>query len=161
MALSKCKECNKEVSSEAKACPHCGVSSPVPKKGGCLALIVLAGVITFLISRCGEDEAKEKKQACDAGDKACISEKYKREAWNLCKPIIERSAKFDYEFTDNWLDGGFTRYVVQDDQTIRYYGDKVKFANGFNAKTPMTYLCHYDIKAKKITDFSISQGRIN
>ena len=29
MALGKCRECGKEASSEAKACPHCGVKNPV------------------------------------------------------------------------------------------------------------------------------------
>lgn len=29
MALGKCRECGKEVSTEAKACPHCGATKPV------------------------------------------------------------------------------------------------------------------------------------
>ncbi len=28
MALTKCKECKKEVSTSAKTCPHCGVKDP-------------------------------------------------------------------------------------------------------------------------------------
>ncbi|WP_409450394.1 zinc ribbon domain-containing protein, partial [Cedecea neteri] len=28
IALTKCKECKKEVSSSAKTCPHCGVKNP-------------------------------------------------------------------------------------------------------------------------------------
>ena len=28
MALIKCKECGKEVSSSAKSCPHCGINNP-------------------------------------------------------------------------------------------------------------------------------------
>jgi len=31
MALKKCRECGKEVSSKAKTCPHCGVNNPVKK----------------------------------------------------------------------------------------------------------------------------------
>ena len=43
VALKKCKECDNEVSSKAKTCPHCG--SPIKKNIGCLGAI---GVI-FLI----------------------------------------------------------------------------------------------------------------
>jgi hypothetical protein len=32
MAMANCKECKKEVSTEAKTCPHCGVAAPVKKK---------------------------------------------------------------------------------------------------------------------------------
>jgi hypothetical protein len=53
MALRPCRECGKEVSTEAKQCPHCGVSNPTKSKTpnnqaaavGCLVLIVIAIVI--------------------------------------------------------------------------------------------------------------------
>ncbi len=48
MALGPCRECNRQVSSEARTCPHCGVSKPVRQAsplalgcGGLLALLVL------------------------------------------------------------------------------------------------------------------------
>lgn len=31
MALKKCRECGKEISSSVKSCPHCGVKNPVKK----------------------------------------------------------------------------------------------------------------------------------
>ena len=31
MAMSKCRECGKAVSTLAKTCPHCGVPKPVKK----------------------------------------------------------------------------------------------------------------------------------
>ena len=33
MALTECRECGKQVSNDAKACPHCGTPSPAKKKG--------------------------------------------------------------------------------------------------------------------------------
>lgn len=39
MAIKKCKECDKEVSSKAKQCPHCG--APVPKKVGLVGIILV------------------------------------------------------------------------------------------------------------------------
>lgn len=32
MALGKCRECDADVSAEAKTCPHCGVSNPIKPK---------------------------------------------------------------------------------------------------------------------------------
>lgn len=48
MALIKCRECGKEISSDAKACPHCGAK---PKTGiGCGPVlgIILVGFIAWL-----------------------------------------------------------------------------------------------------------------
>lgn len=47
MALVKCKECAKEISSQAPSCPHCGAFrfAPPKKTSGCaIALAVLVGV---------------------------------------------------------------------------------------------------------------------
>lgn len=56
MALGKFRECGKEVSSEAKTCPDCGVAKPVKQQSalgiGCLALVVV-GVIGTLVSSGG------------------------------------------------------------------------------------------------------------
>ncbi|MDD9815526.1 MAG: zinc-ribbon domain-containing protein [Gammaproteobacteria bacterium] len=55
MALGKCKECGKEVSTTAKTCPNCGVKRPFVSdmekfgdKWGCL-IIVLIGVLGFYV----------------------------------------------------------------------------------------------------------------
>lgn len=37
MSMIKCKECKQEVSSAAKACPHCGAAEPALTMGGKLA----------------------------------------------------------------------------------------------------------------------------
>lgn len=43
MALKKCRECGKEISSTAKACPHCGAS---PKKRTSLVTTTLTIAVT-------------------------------------------------------------------------------------------------------------------
>lgn len=57
MALKPCRECGKDVSTEAKTCPHCGVSGPVVASimnknfgcgTGCLALIALVVVVMVI-----------------------------------------------------------------------------------------------------------------
>lgn len=56
MALTKCKECGKEVSTDAKTCPHCGKeikkTSIWTKKFsscGCLAVILLIIIVYAII----------------------------------------------------------------------------------------------------------------
>ncbi|MEB2785542.1 zinc-ribbon domain-containing protein [Algoriphagus sp. E1-3-M2] len=46
MALTKCKECGKEISSEAKSCPNCGFA--LKKKTGFLAYFISGFLILLL-----------------------------------------------------------------------------------------------------------------
>lgn len=51
MAIVECKECGKEISSEAKACPGCG--APLPREGmGVLAKVFLSlgGVLALFLA---------------------------------------------------------------------------------------------------------------
>lgn len=54
MALAPCKECGKEISTEATVCPHCGKKNPtsrglvVGKAGGCLLVVIVLGIIGSL-----------------------------------------------------------------------------------------------------------------
>lgn len=57
MSLKACRECKKEVSSEAKTCPHCGISGPTKAKGmslgtGCLVLVIIG----FIFSTFGPNQ---------------------------------------------------------------------------------------------------------
>jgi hypothetical protein len=46
MAMTKCKECKKDVSSDAKSCPHCGVSNPaMGVKEFFIGLVTLAAIV--------------------------------------------------------------------------------------------------------------------
>ncbi len=52
MALKKCKECGKEISSKAKTCPNCG--APIKKQistgSGCLIIILFVIFIAWIFS---------------------------------------------------------------------------------------------------------------
>jgi hypothetical protein len=41
MALQKCKECGKEISSDAKTCPQCGKPQPKRSPWGCAIIAVI------------------------------------------------------------------------------------------------------------------------
>lgn len=48
MAMATCRECGKDVSTEAKACPHCGAPKPVKQLGGCALLLILLGIVVVI-----------------------------------------------------------------------------------------------------------------
>lgn len=63
MALKSCRECGKEVSTDAKICPHCGAGKPTTQKpsvketfaGFALLALIVAGTLTMCS---GSDEQK-------------------------------------------------------------------------------------------------------
>lgn len=46
MAIIQCKECGKDISDQAKACPHCGAKPAAPS--GCAA-VFLTAVVLFIV----------------------------------------------------------------------------------------------------------------
>ena len=54
MALKPCRECQKEISTDAKACPNCGKRSPHRKNVSCLgvflALLVTCPILAFIFA---------------------------------------------------------------------------------------------------------------
>lgn len=49
MALIACKECNKQISDEAKSCPSCGAEVPQPMSRG---KILILGIFTIMVAKC-------------------------------------------------------------------------------------------------------------
>ena len=60
MALTKCRECSKEVSTQAKRCPHCGASVKKSNAGwiGFLILILFIIVIALITGQSDSNSAK-------------------------------------------------------------------------------------------------------
>ena len=52
MALAKCKECEKEVSTTAKVCPHCGIKNPtITTKDTVIGTFILIAIV-FTLYQC-------------------------------------------------------------------------------------------------------------
>ncbi len=79
MALKKCKECDKEVSTKADKCPNCG--APIKKHstvGNFLVLILFVVIIGGLIGTCFEsDSTKTKKPQASSPRKLVVEEEEK------------------------------------------------------------------------------------
>lgn len=60
MAIAKCRECKKEVSTSAETCPHCGAKKPVSElKEQILGFIMLIGIVLAIWNwATGDDETK-------------------------------------------------------------------------------------------------------
>lgn len=56
MALVKCDECGKEISSTADKCPHCGAKPAIKRGCGCWTLTIIIGicVLVYLFSPPGK-----------------------------------------------------------------------------------------------------------
>jgi hypothetical protein len=67
MALIKCKECGKEISSAATACPNCGkpISKTTPAATGCLVVIIVI-VVLALIGQCSGSNKDSKPESAPA-----------------------------------------------------------------------------------------------
>ncbi|WP_078000337.1 hypothetical protein [Edwardsiella tarda] len=171
MAITKCKECKKEVSTSAKTCPHCGVTNPgitsTQTFFGFIFIIALIAIGWYFIGGDSKDSTKptnstqKTTQECATNDGECLFNKYLFDAITSCKPLVERSAKYEYEWTDGMLTPAFSHYRLNaKDHQMTFIGDKVKFANGFNAKSTMIYSCTINLKTKKVIDFNIEQGKL-
>lgn len=168
MALTKCKECKKEVSSSAKLCPHCGVKDPSTTLGQTLGgLVVMGGLVWGAFHFFGGSDSKETEKphsgpkVCATDDGQCIFDQNWIKASTPCRTLVEKSAKFDFEWTDGMLDPMFTHFRLDSvKRQITFIGDKVKFTNGFNAKSTVTYECVYDLNGNKLVDFNITKRKL-
>ena len=83
MALKKCKECGKEVSSKADLCPHCGAKQK--RKGigcgGALLIIIAIGFIGSQFSQYSK-RAEEHKQTVHQAEIKKIEDEKRQEAQN-------------------------------------------------------------------------------
>ena len=93
-----------------------------------------------------ESEKEEGKELACRNDLQCWGDKHSLRATFACQPLIENSAKYDYEWTDGWLGTKLTRFgwKKRKEGVLAYYGDQIKFQNGFGAWVRMAYWCDYN-----------------
>lgn len=181
MALTKCKECKKEVSTQAKTCPHCGVKDPGVKLSdmliGLVFLVVIGwGAVALLSNDEPEENATTEEPAaptktpeqiaaelaaCKA-DIQCWGDKYNIEAGIRCDEHVERMASYNFEWTDGWMEPKFShfRWLDSETGTVTYIGDKIKFQNGFGAWQNIVYECDFDPELRQVLAVRGEPGRI-
>ncbi|ATM95782.1 Uncharacterised protein [Yersinia frederiksenii] len=64
MALKNCRECNAQVSSEARVCPHCGIKKPYQSRVKSIILILIIAFVGYVkFSSEGHDSSTSKESA--------------------------------------------------------------------------------------------------
>lgn len=159
MALAKCKECGKEVSTNAKTCPHCGVKHP--GVGDVSATSIFVGtfafaIIIFLISQCSSSN----DAACKL-DSKCWGNKSSVDASVDCKKHIEKIAQYSARWTGQSYElFSRIRWLNKEKATLTFVGDGIEFQNGFGAYQPYVYECDYDPTSKTVIDARAWPGRL-
>jgi len=147
MALIKCKECGKDISTKAKICPNCG--APVPTKVNPTGIIkslfriifgIVAGslLLMFLFAKLANNNRESDQQTAappkqeqkteqptqpkisDAEcmkDIQCWSERTLYDASLPCVRAIERMPNFSHRWTDGFLEPKFSRIRWIDQST--------------------------------------------
>ena len=107
------------------------------------------------------DKKKAEEAACRA-NLQCWGDKHSIAASVYCPDHIERLAKYAHEWTDGWLGSKFDRFGWKDRKQgiVTYFGDKIRFQNGFGAWIPHSYKCDYDTQNEKVISVSANPGRL-
>lgn len=177
----KCKSCQGDVDSIAKACAHCGAaepgkgkSSPVEMAVGLLVLFLMFWGALTLKDIAAEwwnkkesienaEEARlvaERESACKA-DLQCWGDKNSVASELACGQAVEKLAKYSVRWTTGALHSKFGSFKWKDKgrSVLTYVGDKVEFQNGFGAYQAMVYTCDYDPVNKRVLGVWANPGR--
>lgn len=131
MALLNCKECNNQVSTQAKRCPHCGAKAPKKKMSMWIVIptLVFWSVIIYACSQASENMTPAEK-----------TERAMRHAAYQCGYSIKetlndpRSADFDY-------DNANIKPEIKNNQAAWVIRLPVRAKNAFNATIYTVYQC--------------------
>ncbi|RVH25073.1 hypothetical protein [Sinorhizobium meliloti] len=131
--------------------------------------ILLAGAYWYFFT--GDEEptqnaaakaATEREDAACAADLDCWASKWQVRAGRDCQEPIQRLAKNDFEWTDGWAEPKLPRalWLNQNQKTVTYVGDKIKFQNGFGTWVIHTYECDYDPTTHTVLSVRASPGQL-
>lgn len=180
MAMTKCKECGNDVSTEAKTCPHCGVDNPglttevekkAEKKESMSSMIgsaLFLGMIVFGVSKCSSEDSPEEKAKQEVAaaecrqDLQCWGDKSSFSAGVYCTDPIERLAKNSHKWTDGTLETKFSRFKWKDKKagTVTHIGDRIQFQNGFGAWVNHVYECDFDPATDTVLAVRAKEGQL-
>jgi hypothetical protein len=105
MAIRKCRECGKDVSSEAKTCPHCGVTDPV-KKGISLLRMVLVLFFGFVVYRCASvSETLTAGTGVGTGGASSTAQPVARSTASPAPPVAARNENWRLDTSEDQMTG--------------------------------------------------------
>jgi hypothetical protein len=107
------------------------------------------------------EAARAEAETCRS-DSVCWGRENRINAEVRCKRHIERLARFDHEWTNNWLEPMFSRssWKNQEEGVLIYYGDRLRMQNAFGAWANVIYSCEYDPARDAAIEVKTEQGRL-
>lgn len=108
------------------------------------------------------EQADSQTQTSECVSDSCIADKYMFSAIMECQPEIQQYAQYDYEWTHGFFTPWAKKYKVdeQNRQLIHYFGDSLKFQNGFGAWQNMIFMCVYDAGKESVIEVAVEPGRL-
>lgn len=102
-----------------------------------------------------------RKQAACRQDLQCWGKQNKPDAESACAPEIEKLAKYDFKWTNGWLESRFTKIAWADKEkgTLNFYGDAIQLQNGLGAWIRHSYACTFDPATRAVLDVRGAPGR--
>ena len=97
----------------------------------------------------------------------CWGGRYRTMALELCIPMIEHQARYDYRWTNGLIEPKFlpdSRWHGKDGRQrglVDYMGDKIMLQNEFGAYQNYIYVCTFDIQKEDIVDLHLGPGRLD
>ncbi|TVR11986.1 MAG: hypothetical protein EA385_00390 [Salinarimonadaceae bacterium] len=106
--------------------------------------------------------AKAAERAACRSDFTCWGRDRRIDAEVRCKREIERQARYAHEWTSSWTEPMFSRFAWQDQEAgvMTYFGDRLRFQNGFGAWVNMSYSCDYDTERDVAVQVRAGEGRL-
>lgn len=103
MALTSCAECGAKISTDAAACPQCGVRRKKSRRMLWLPVGALAGLAVILVAsnQIGEAKAEKNKQACAAAITEAIRQSSTAEEANAIVRADPRTREVCADFEMN------------------------------------------------------------
>jgi hypothetical protein len=106
-------------------------------------------------------KARAEAEACKK-DLQCWGDKHTVMAGFRCDSHVEKLAKYDFQWTDGFLEPKFSRFRWKSKESgiITYIGDKIRFQNGFGAWQNYVYECDLDPISQVVRDVRARPGRL-
>ena len=103
MALKPCRECGREISTEAKSCPKCGKNNPTGTPAnwagvGCLGLLGIAVVVLFVSRNASDDTSIAALLSSQSATPGGATPKA-GDQWNYAEEVDEMTGKVSYTAT--------------------------------------------------------------
>lgn len=151
--MKPCRECGKEVSTEATKCPHCGVPDPTKQSQkvgrgcgiGCLSIVAILLLLVLLVPDSKESTTHALSPE-DSAHVAAFGPKPQQSPWDGSYPVVER----------------YLKSIANDPESIEFEGctDVRRAADGWQVGCEYFGANAFGAKVRASSWFTIAHGQV-